>query len=147
MSEWGCRLIWHLPPPGNVAIVGLYPAFCWTHCSFHCVLNISPQNCMFAFAGVKAASTSTNAFAHMLECCPGNVCGCGSLPEGACIPQKLAWLCNALCAAICSVRVCDAVKQSVQITAHFSSFTTSILPNIVHPKGCAYQWCQAFGSH
>lgn len=49
-----------------------------------------------------------------------------SLQKGACIPQKPAWLCNALCAAICSVRVCDAVELAVQIKAHSSSFLSSV---------------------
>lgn len=69
-------------------IVGGYPAFCWTHCSFHCVLNISPKKCMFAFAGIKAALTSTSAFAHMLQCCSGNVCGCGKSARGGMYSPK-----------------------------------------------------------
>lgn len=43
---------------------------------------------MFAFAGVKAALTSTNAFAHTLECCSGNVCGCGKFAKGGMYSPK-----------------------------------------------------------
>jgi len=53
---------------------------------------------MFAFAGVKAALASTNAFAHTLECCSGNVCGCGKFAKGGMYSPKAGM---ALQCAVC----------------------------------------------
>lgn len=89
---------------------------------------------MFAFAEVEAALTSTNAFAHTLECCSGPVCGCGQSARGGMYsPQagmalRCAVCCHLLSACLWHNKIISANSSLLQQLLNISSCLIVCIP-------------------